>query len=198
MKKILILLICAVLVLGGCAKNDVIEPSTEAVTENLHLTQDILPIDDSIEMIYSSGAGGWETIITLTKDGSFTGSYHDSEMGTTGEGYTNGTCYVSEFEGRFKQIRLEDDCTLSMVLDYVTLSRNAGEEWIEDEVRYVSSGAWGIAEGERFLFYTPDKPVSEVNTDILTWWRGNAETDKTLGCYGLYNMAIGAGFFCYE
>lgn len=198
MKKILVLLICAVLLLGGCAKNNVIEPATEATEENMGLNEDLLPIKDSIEMIYSSGVGGWETIITLAKDGSFTGSYHDSELGTTGEGYSKGTYYVSEFEGRFNKIRLEDDCTFSMVLDYVTLSRNAGEEWIEDEVRYVSSGAWGIAEGERFLFYTPDKPVSDLTIDYLFWWPGNEETDETLGCYGLYNMATGAGFFCYE
>lgn len=50
---------------------------------------------------FSSGAGAWGTYFYLEKDGTFTGRFHDSEMGETGDGYPNGTVYISEFSGKF-------------------------------------------------------------------------------------------------
>ena len=35
---------------------------------------------------FSSGAGAWGTEMDISADGSFTGNFHDSEMGDTGEG----------------------------------------------------------------------------------------------------------------
>ena len=54
------------------------------------------------EFGFASGAGGWSSELTFANDGIFMGSYHDSDMGDTGDGYPNGTIYVSDFSGRFE------------------------------------------------------------------------------------------------
>ena len=46
---------------------------------------------------FCSGAGGWSEEFTIEKDGYFTGKYHDSDMGSTGEGYDNGTLYCCTY-----------------------------------------------------------------------------------------------------
>ena len=43
-----------------------------------------------MEFYFSSGAGGWATVMTIDADGTFSGNFHDSDMGTTGEGYPYG------------------------------------------------------------------------------------------------------------
>ena len=49
---------------------------------------------------FSSGVGGWSNELTIGKDGSFTGNYHDSEMGETGEGYPDGSLYGCAYHGQ--------------------------------------------------------------------------------------------------
>ncbi|MEI3551359.1 MAG: hypothetical protein V8Q17_01855 [Acutalibacteraceae bacterium] len=53
-------------------------------------------------------------------DGSFEGSYHDSDMGFVGEGYPHGTVYICEFSGTFNNIQQIDDNTYA----YDTQERN--------------------------------------------------------------------------
>ena len=50
-----------------------------------------LPITSPMTYIFTSGVGAWETELTLYADGTFTGQFHDSNMGETGYGYPNGT-----------------------------------------------------------------------------------------------------------
>lgn len=47
---------------------------------------------------FSSGAGGWLTEIVISEDGSFTGHFHDSDMG---DAYPEGTRYECSFTGVF-------------------------------------------------------------------------------------------------
>ena len=41
-------------------------------------------------LYFASGAGGWDSELEGTEDGTFTGEYHDSEMGVTGDGFFSG------------------------------------------------------------------------------------------------------------
>lgn len=163
---------------------------------------DILPISEPLELTYSSGAGAWQTSLTLYSDGSFAGSYYDSDMGDRGENYPNGTIYLCNFSGDFSDITRVNDYTYSMTLEngelYVTTE--GGEEWIEDGVRYILMGLSGLDWGTNFRFYTPDAPVSKLPTEFLNWWPGrfDEEPSENLLCYGLYNEDEGNGFFTYE
>ena len=81
--------------------------ATEEGTSTAELQEEAvsaLPGTYPIDMIFSSGAGGWSTTLTLSQDGSFTGAFSDSEMGERDENeYPNGTVYVCNFSGQFNQ-----------------------------------------------------------------------------------------------
>ena len=76
--------------------------TTEAQSEDVSSLPGTYPMD----MVFSSGAGGWSTTLTLSEDGSFTGAFSDSEMGERDENdYPNGTVYFCNFSGQFANIK---------------------------------------------------------------------------------------------
>lgn len=206
MKKILITILCILLMVAlfaGCScERGAIDP-TEATEDVSEPTEGeiLLPIEGSLDMIYSSGAGAWESHISLKADGSFTGGYHDMDMGFSGDGY-DATVYESIFKGKFKDIKMTEDYAFEMTLDWVETAKKEGTEVIEDQggvlVRKVSSEAMGIAGGDKFILYLPTAPVSELSEEFLWWNPGRYEETETLQRYGLYNVVTDAGFFCYD
>lgn len=157
----------------------------------------VLPGSFPMSFTFSSGAGGWRTWMTLFADGTFEGQYSDSEMGDTGEGYPNGSYYIADFTGRFGNIEKLDEFSYSMELEEITLQREPGTSWIEDEIRYVAAEAYGLDGGTEFILYTPETPVEGLSEMFLSWWPGRFEdpASKTLSCYGIYNKAEETGFF---
>lgn len=166
----------------------------EIPAQEANALPDALPLD----LIFASGAGGWSTDLTLERDGSFAGIYHDSEMGSTGPEYPNGTYYISTFSGRFGDIRQVNDHTWAMSLEELTVQETPGEEWIEDGILYIASEAYGLEEGTEFLLYGPETPTEGLDEEFLTWWPSwNVEDTGTLNCWGLLNQEMGYGFFTY-
>ena len=96
-----------------------------------------LPDVFPMELIFSSGAGAWRTTLTLNRDGSFSGSFRDSDMGDRTDDYTNGTVYICDFSGQFGDIKQLDSCTYSMELEELTAQKTKAGEWIEDGYRYI-------------------------------------------------------------
>jgi hypothetical protein len=174
------------------------EPSTTAPAE---LTELPLP-SETVEFSFLSGAGGWWTSLILHTDGSFVGSFHDSEMGDIGEGYPHGSVYVCNFSGRFIAFEQINDYAYKMTLTDVSTEHQTGEEWIEDDIRYVAYDPYGIEEGTEFILYLPDTPLSEVPEEFLTWWPyrydQSTEPKENLSCYGILNVATNYGFFYLE
>ncbi len=159
-----------------------------------------LPDVFPLEFTFSSGAGAWATELTLQKDGSFVGSFHDSNMGENGEGYPNGTVYICDFTGTFKEIQKVNEYTYAMQIGTLSLDREADAEWIEDGVRFVASDPYGLTDGETFFLYTPAAPMEAMDEDFMHWWPGRYDMDKTyetLSCYGLHNTETDDGFFTY-
>ena len=166
----------------------------EVPAQEANALPDALPLD----LIFASGAGGWSTDLTLERDGSFAGIYHDSEMGSTGPEYPNGTYDISTFSGRFGDIRQVDEHTWAMSLEELTVQETPGEEWIEDGILYIASEAYGLEEGTEFLLYSPETPTEGLDEEFLTWWPSwNVEDTGTLNCWGLLNREMGYGFFTY-
>ena len=209
-KKMLQLLALCLVLLTGCGAKQTVpqtqaqEPAAEqpeAPAEEPEVPAqeaDALPDALPLDLTFASGAGAWCTGLTLERDGSFAGAYHDSEMGDQGEGYPNGSCYISTFSGRFGRIRQVDDHTWAMSLEELTVQETPGEEWIEDGVRYIAAEAYGLEEGTEFLLYSPETPTEGLDEEFLTWWPSwNVEDTGTLNCWGLLNQAMGYGFFTY-
>ena len=162
-----------------------------------------LPFEQPLELVFSSGAGAWRSILVLSPDGTFTGEYSDSDMGSTGEGYPHGTCYVSVFQGRFGDIRQVDDTTWSLTLQELTTEQEPDTEWIEDQILYVASTPYGLDGGTDFALYLPDTPVEALSEELRCWWPGwmyevNGQKPETLQCYGLCDLEAETGFFSWE
>ena len=157
-----------------------------------------LPLGDSMEFAFSSGAGGWATILELEPDGTFQGEYHDSEMVISGEGY-EATYYTCKFEGRFKNIEKVNAHTYKMTLAGYETEETPGKEWIEDDVLYIASGPYGIEEGTDFYFYLPSLPINEASEDMLSWWplrfSPEGQNAETISMYAVYNINTGECFF---
>lgn len=172
--------------LAGCGEKS----SGERIDGGL---ADSLPID----LEFSSGAGAWGTDLTLAADGSFSGEYHDSDMGDSGDDYPDGTVYLCNFSGKFTEIKQLDDHSYSLTLEELSSDYEQGKEWVEDGVRYVSSEPYGVEQGKDFILYLPDTPTDGLNEEFLSWWPGQYQEDQsdTLDFYGLYNVDMGYGFF---
>lgn len=168
-------------------------PSTENMNEVT------LPFEGEKVFGFSSGAGAWGTELSLEADGSFKGSYHDSDMGDMGDDYPNGTVYVCIFSGKFENISKLDDYTYSMTLGDITTEEEEGTEKIEDGFRYIYSTPYGLDGGKEFLFYTPQVPLENLSEEFLSWWPGRfseeSDTMTVLSQYGIENRETGCGFF---
>lgn len=175
------------MIFAGCGCNG--EDETEILS---------LPIEDGLSMMFSSGAGAWSTNISLNADGSFSGDFHDTDMGS----YTIEEC---NFTGAFSIVEKIEDYAYKMKLEKLETAHEEGEESIYDlgdgQLLYVvQSSPYGIENGEEFVFYLPSTPVSVLDEVFLTYNHNQrAEGDnQTLGCYGLYNVVEETGFFTYE
>lgn len=206
MKKLLT--VGLLLLLSGCGKSDAVTlPDTsesQPVVDAEPSAAQTLPFDQPLEMVFSSGAGAWGTTLTLSPDGSFSGEYSDADMGDSCADYPNGTCYLSDFTGKFGSLTQVDDTTWSLTLEQLSTETAPDTEWVEDGIRYVASVAYGLDGGTEFLLYLPGTPLETLPEDFLSWW-GNGPAylsgdweGTTLEAYGLRNVATEDGFFTYD
>ena len=166
---------------------------------------DTLPVAEPLEMIYASGAGAWGSWLVLNPDGTFTGDYGDTDGNVR---------YVCQFHGSFTDIRPLTGASWLLTLGELTLDTPypLGSEWNQDGMRMISSPPHGfnnqegeaLQPGARFIFYTPQArghaPWTELYgaSDFLSWWfdrHAFVNASHMLGCYGLYNLEAGIGYF---
>lgn len=159
-------------------------------------TAGALPFDSAKDFYFASGVGGWGTSLTLNPDGTFTGCYHDSNLGDSGDGY-DCTVYICNFNGSFQNIREKDEYTYSMELASVEIDDTESAEWIEEQdgtrVRYILAEPYGIDGGKTFYLYLPGTPVSVLPAEYVGWCYGLSEQTELPG-YGLYNVDMQEGF----
>ncbi len=156
---------------------------------------------NQIQFCFSSGAGAWATVMTIHADGSFSGEYHDSDMGVTGDSYPNGTQYRCDFSGQFTQPVKVNDYTYSMQISELNFAKEAGTEEIRDGVRYIYSEANGLDGAQDILIYLPGAPLEELSEDFRSWigyYDLSRTTDTELPFYALNNEAQQYGFSSYN
>lgn len=128
---------------------------------------------------FFSGAGAWETMLEIRPDGSFTGQFHDSNMGESGEDYY-GTIYECVFSGRFSAPERVEPYTYAFTveeLDWPRTYENGETEYIDDEeTRHVLAWPYGLSEGADFVAYLPGKEMERMDENCLSWieWRISA------------------------
>ncbi len=174
------------------------EPEAEAPLEGDAFLESL-----SGTYMFCSGAGGWSTDLTLLPDGSFTGVYHDSDMGTGDpEKYPGGIVYICRFSGRFTRPEQLDETTWSLAIESLELEHPAdGTEEFADGVCYIYSEPYGLEGTKAMTVYLPDTPVEGLSEDVLWAARGpydwQATDEGTLGLTILYNEPQGSGFARY-
>jgi len=169
-------------------------PSAAASTPD----DQVFPLIEGNTFTYTSGAGGWQTEIAISTDGSFTGTFHDMDMGDTDDAYPGGTMYECSFSGMFVVTGKIDPFTYELRLASLEIQGPADEERIVDGVRVISDSAYGIEGGEMFMLYSPGRETADLPEGFLEWicmphaWE---KAPETLPFYGLYNAEEDTGFF---
>ena len=219
MKKIMLVLMIIFIAsfIYGCSNNTEIEVSITAspgATKNgsivnlqdncspdsIEATEDVTE-ENLFELLpskfgFSSGAGGWYTIITLNNDGTFEGQYIDSDMGSTGIGYSHGTTYKSNFAGKFCTPEKINEYIYLTELIYLKVEETPGTEYIENDTLYICTEPYGFDKAESFLIYLPGCPLKEVSEDYLSWTLINSEIRASIPVevFGIYNVGGKEGF----
>ena len=122
-----------------------------------------------VDFTFSSGAGAWATQLNIRPDGSFSGEYWDMDMGSTGDGYPNGTQYGNTFTGTFTDLKKVNDYTYSMKLDKINYTYEIGKEEILDQILYSYTEAYGLDGADEVDIYLPGAPVAELPEEFLQW-----------------------------
>ena len=151
------------------------------------------------EFYFSSGAGGWYTVLYIQEDGSFDGHYQDSDMGDIGEGYPNGTIYYSEFSGSFTEPERVDDWTYRFQIEEINYPLGSGDE-IKDGIHYCYTTAYGLDGAEDLYLYLPGTELAGLPEGYRSWvgyYNLNDVQETVLPFYGLYNEAMEEGFSSY-
>lgn len=157
---------------------------------------DILETLDGMVFDFSSGVGGWFTSLAFSENGAFTGQYHDSEMGETGETYPDGTVYGCLFHGTLADPQDQGDGIFKLTLSSLEPDEGQLPEAIEDNIRYVTSAPYGLEKASELFLYTPGTPVEKLPEAFLSFSHLSeiAPDADTLPYYGLYSAADESGF----
>lgn len=144
---------------------------------------------------FSSGAGGWSTELSIGENGAFTGNYHDSEMGETGEGYPNGTLYGCSFHGLLSDPESLDEYSWKVNIQ-VEMDEGQVPEAIEDGIRYVTAEAFGVTRAKTVIIYEPGTPVDRLPEGFLPWshLQETNPAAATLPYYAIWSEADESGF----
>lgn len=212
MKQLGLLCIMCAITLSGCGKSikdyvkekpavskEKVEINTEAISETEAVTETeteegftFADVKDW-EFTFASGAGAWATILDIDEDGSFEGIYHDSDMGSTGEGYQYGTVYYCDFQGKFTKPEKVDEYTYKFQIEDISYANEVGTEEIIDQQLYVYTDAYGLENAKDFYMYLPGAPTAQFSEEILSWihvfdYSENRAEEPELSFYVLCNM----------
>ena len=126
---------------------------------------------------FTSGAGFWSTFLELKPEGTFTGEFHDTNMGERGEGY-DATVYYSKFSGYFENPRKINAYTYSFELGNIAYENEPETEEIGNPydndstanllIKY--STAYGLDGSTKTVYaYTPSAPVAKLPKGFMSW-----------------------------
>lgn len=127
------------------------------------------PFAAAANWVFSSGAGAWATTMTVQPDGTFTGSYHDMDMGDTGMGYANGTEYTCTFSGKLCQPVQVDTLRYEMVVEHLEWEQLPDTVEFADGVRYISTLPFGLTLGDTLTLYQSGASVALMTDNEISW-----------------------------
>ena len=141
-----------------------------------------------VEFSLYSGAGAWNASLNIYGDGTFSGTFFNSD-------YT--AVYSCSYSGRFAEVRQVDTYTYSMKVEDLQLDKEPDVTEEKDGIKFVSCEPYGIGEGDTVLLYLHGKPGSELPENFVSLTRDMLHYDAAypIDFYGLYNTDQGVPFW---
>lgn len=147
---------------------------------------------------FASGAGAWSEIFTIEKDGYFAGSFHDSDMGDTGEGYDYGTVYSSSYSGHFADLTKMNDHTYTMKLADISYKETIDAVEISDNRRYIYTDSYCLGGTDTFTIYLPGTPLDELSEDVRIWLSMVNQSETELTMMAIVDETNGYGIYSHD
>ena len=165
--------------------------------------QDADPLFETLfglEWSFSSGVGAWSTDMRILEDGSFSGEFHDSDMGDVGDAYPEGTVYRCDFTGQFSVLEQIDDMTWKLHVDSLIIDESQEEEAIDGGVRYVKAAPYGLSDGDEMILYAPGTPLDSLTEDMRFWTHAQFmdPVPEALDSWFLTSESSQSGFISYQ
>ncbi|CAI3513452.1 hypothetical protein CIRMBP1294_02401 [Enterococcus cecorum] len=116
--------------------------------------------------VFSSGSGGWGSSLSIGPNGTFSGDYHDSDMGSTGPGYPSGTISESKVSGQFTRAHQVSPTLYEIDIENLQYEKPVGSSEIKENRKYEYSEAYGISKNHRMAIYLPGTPISSMPEEL--------------------------------
>ena len=143
----------------------------------------------NLEFYFSSGAGGWRTVLHIDGSGGFSGAYSDSDMTVQ---------YRCDFTGQFTQPVQVNDYTYSVRIDRIEYEQEAGTDEIIGDTHYYYTDPYGLEDAEDILIYLPGAPLGQLPQKFRGWVGYYENTRDELPFYALNNEVHQQGFSSYD
>lgn len=117
---------------------------------------------------FTSGAGGWRTVMTINEDGTFSGKFTDSDMGDSGTDYPKGSMKISEFTGRLDNVQKVSATAYTMTVSQLDYDP-ANATTIVDGVREITAEPYGIGLNDDITIYLPGQEVERNDATYRMW-----------------------------
>ena len=161
-------------------------PQTEKTTTTAKPAAQPTILDTLVgkNFVFSSGTGGWSTTLSIGPNSTFSGVYHDSDMGVTGPGYPGGTVSYSKFSGQLKQVHQLNPNLYEMYIENLQYENPVGGSEIKEGQKYDYTEAYGISKNHRMAIYLPGTPISSMPEELRLYSYGLIPEDsQTLPVY---------------
>ncbi len=178
-------------------------PSAQTILENdTYQDNDALIFADLSDFKFDlgSGAGSWGTSVNILPDGTFTGSFGDSDSGS-GPGY-HGVHYYCVFNGKFSVPVKTGDYEYTVKCESVTFEGTEDDGIIKEGIKQIITAPRGFEDADEFKIYLQGKKKDEIPEDFFNWLTVSYVNEINGieffdGC-GLYNVNSGHGFIAHE
>lgn len=142
------------------------------------------------EFTFTSGAGGWQTVLTMDGKGGFTGVYTD---------YDASEVRRCDFKGTFKDVEPVSDYEYKMAIDNLEITGpQAGREGNYELIP--TDRIYGLDDANEIRVYLPGRSTADLPQEFIGWMNHTGKLtynnlESEIPFYGLYNVGGKQGFF---
>ena len=176
------------------------ESSTEVRTESRSSTSEssVAPVSNPNveffsklpkEFTFTSGAGGWQTVLTMDGEGGFNGVYTD---------YDATEVHQSDFKGNFRNVEQVSEFEYKMdITNLEVTGPQAGRKGNYEVIP--TDRIYGLDEAQEIRVYLPGRSTADLPKEFIDWMYHPLkltydDLEPELPFYGLYNVGGKQGF----